>query len=196
MESESEDSDESDGKQIHLLITITCSPNSYHVDEDLSITQLRIGLEQDGATEHFSLPPDVDYEVFRCHVATKIGQLPDDLRIAYRTADMPKSERHHLRTPLHFEEMISAVLEWIDTKLGEVREARRESNTGGKRGKKKGKCKESAALQKAVAQLKGLVVTIVDLSEKKRGEKQVSKSGLFWGHYALISFLVFKNRGS
>jgi hypothetical protein len=81
---------------------------------------------------------------------------------------MPKSEQSHLRNESHFEEMIILALEWVNTKMDEVREARERAQGGKKgKGKVKGKGKEQAALQKLRTQLKGLVVTIIDLGEKK-----------------------------
>ncbi|KAG8736263.1 hypothetical protein FRC10_009539, partial [Ceratobasidium sp. 414] len=143
-------------------------------DEDIAVHYLKLAVEQDGAAETIILSFDVDWPVFRCHVASKLGSpLLETMRIAYRIADMPKSERNHLRNESHFEEMIGLALEWINTKMDEVREARDKAQGG--KGKGKGKGKEPAGLQKLRAQLKGPVVTIIDLGEKKGKGKQSVK---------------------
>ncbi|QRV75491.1 hypothetical protein RhiJN_03506 [Ceratobasidium sp. AG-Ba] len=145
-------------------------------DEDIGVGDLKVAIEQDGATETIVVSFAVDWPVFRCHVASKLGALLDNMRIAYRIADMAKSERNHLRNESHFEEMIKRALEWVNTKMDEIREAR-EAVWGGKKrkGKARAKSKEPAALQKLRAQLKGPIVTIIDLGEKKVKGKQNGK---------------------
>ncbi|KAG9084794.1 hypothetical protein FRC06_003900, partial [Ceratobasidium sp. 370] len=149
-------------------------------NEDTGVGDLKVAIEQDGATETIAVSFAVDWPVFRCHVASKLGALLDDMRIAYRITDMAKSERNHLRNESHFEEMIKRALEWVNTKMDEIHEAR-EAARGGKKGKgkakakAKGKGKEPAALQKLRAQLRGPIVTIIDLGEKKGKTKQSGK---------------------